>query len=376
MHFNSASSGAGRDDLAPICRRPAASTAPVAKSADASEASFTAESIREAVIAKVQAALDGNPSDKNIDLMDQIREAVLAKLKPDFDNDDASPQQETERANLKTKLAPSKKVEREIQKKRKVEQDSKRSSKEKGRKDADRHQMRRRQECNALHFDCIGRSSRLCSSCLIRTKPAWVSSYPGLPSHCSVRETPTEDAREQMHFNSAKNGQARRDLAPVCRKAPASAPPPIMELSALTKADLLHDIGFKLIYLCKGPITSKEVAMLVAAREKFSRKVPEHAGQVQWMWLNTLMERKLQAIFDAPVLPSAVMLAHFRDKDGVEHFKYSLLQHGERDGDVLPADASMIELLLNMVLGGDAEFETLPAAKLKNYWSKRNADTK
>lgn len=51
-------------------------------------------------------------------------------------------------------------------------------------------------------------------------QPSWVSNFPGLPSYCSFREKVSSGSPERMHFNSAKNGVGRDDLAPICRTAP------------------------------------------------------------------------------------------------------------------------------------------------------------
>ncbi|CAL1169035.1 unnamed protein product [Cladocopium goreaui] len=52
--------------------------------------------------------------------------------------------------------------------------------------------------------------------------PRWVSNYPELPSKCSVRESPSAEHPERMHFNSFVGGAGRQDLSPVCKRPGAA----------------------------------------------------------------------------------------------------------------------------------------------------------
>lgn len=50
------------------------------------------------------------------------------------------------------------------------------------------------------------------------TTPTWVGETPLVPSGCSVREA-SLGYGEHLHWNSARAGAGREDLAPVCRVA-------------------------------------------------------------------------------------------------------------------------------------------------------------
>lgn len=57
----------------------------------------------------------------------------------------------------------------------------------------------------------------------IESDPRWVSNYPELPSKCSVREVPSAEHPERMHFNSFVGGVGRKDLSPVCKRVKTSS---------------------------------------------------------------------------------------------------------------------------------------------------------
>mmetsp|Transcript_5331 Transcript_5331/g.20063 ORF Transcript_5331/g.20063 Transcript_5331/m.20063 type:complete len:782 (-) Transcript_5331:125-2470(-) len=69
----------------------------------------------------------------------------------------------------------------------------------------------------------------------ILAQPAWDSAFAGLPSFCSIRET--ETGEERMHFNSAKGGEGREDLAPVCRLPEEASQQPQAQVDAAPAAD-------------------------------------------------------------------------------------------------------------------------------------------
>eukprot|EP00931_Biecheleriopsis_adriatica_P044432 TRINITY_DN2541_c0_g2_i2.p1 TRINITY_DN2541_c0_g2~~TRINITY_DN2541_c0_g2_i2.p1 ORF type:complete len:743 (-),score=153.53 TRINITY_DN2541_c0_g2_i2:65-2269(-) len=57
----------------------------------------------------------------------------------------------------------------------------------------------------------------------VKVEPSWVSNFPGLPSRCSVRDSPSAEHPERMHYNSYEGGAGRSDLSPVCRRKQAAS---------------------------------------------------------------------------------------------------------------------------------------------------------
>jgi hypothetical protein len=207
----------------------------------------------------------------------------------------------------------------------------------------------------------------------LRAQPPWISVYPGLPRHCSIRERPTSDSgMERMHFNSASEGQGRSDLAPVCKIRPqhsqpsqagaAGADEKIPELSSATKEALLGGEGFSLVYLREGRINEEEKEMLTQLEAQFRPQLESQGTKIAWMWMDLHVQRKFKAHFDPPALPSAVVLnPHKRPR-------FAIVKHNEDvDGDPLPADQHTIALLLNTILGGDAQFSPLPQKALSKF---------
>lgn len=210
----------------------------------------------------------------------------------------------------------------------------------------------------------------------LRAKPPWISSYPGLPRYCSHREQSTGDG-ERMHFNSAAEGQGREDLSPIC-KVGAAGPPgaagagwepmadePVPQLNAASKDALLAGDGFCLVYLREGRITQEETSMLMDLQKQFKPQLDHQGTKLRWMWMDLHVERKLKAAFDPAALPSAVVLnPHKRPR-------FAMVTHSEdSEGEPMPADQSSMALLLNTVLGGDAQFSPLPAKTLEKFAEK------
>lgn len=207
----------------------------------------------------------------------------------------------------------------------------------------------------------------------LRADPPWVATYPGLPRYCSIRDRPSKGSEERLHFNSASEGQGRADVAPICKVSRAGpgktsevseteAQEPVPELTAKSKDALLGGDGFSLIYLREGKITVEEVAMLVDLENQFRPQLNHQGTRMTWMWMDLHVERKFKAFFDPPALPSAVVLnPHTRPR-------FAMVQHSEDgEGDPMPTNQEAIGLLLNTVLGGDAQFSPLPAKALTKF---------
>jgi len=249
---------------------------------------------------------------------------------------------------------------------------------------------------DGLEIPSVDECERAILSLGVIARPAWVSAFPGLPSMCSVRESPTKGSPERMHYNSAKGGMPRSDLAPVCKKPGVQAtdasaaeaahaggefamsgaqeaeeaPPPLPELAGQTQEDLFSGDGWCFIYLREGPITAVEAQMVLTLEEKFRPRLEERGTSLRWMWLDLRAERKLKAVFDMPALPSAVIFDSQGKGDGGGKPRFASLEHKEEDGDPQPADVESMELLLNTFLGGDASFVSLQS-KRGLQWAKR-----
>eukprot|EP00929_Paragymnodinium_shiwhaense_P046034 TRINITY_DN23467_c0_g1_i1.p1 TRINITY_DN23467_c0_g1~~TRINITY_DN23467_c0_g1_i1.p1 ORF type:complete len:1268 (-),score=383.29 TRINITY_DN23467_c0_g1_i1:188-3991(-) len=208
--------------------------------------------------------------------------------------------------------------------------------------------------------------------------PKWVSVYDGLPRFCSVRESPTKDSRERMHFNSANSGTGRNDLAPVCKaprvpmrnagKADSSVHSRLPELTIESKDKLLKQDGFAFIYLKEGLISDLEKTVFEKLAKHFESQLNKQSTKMNWMWVNTRIERKLKALFDPEALPSAVIYnPHKRPR-------IAKLKHPTDDEDEpQPATEESIVLFLNTVLGGDAKFTTLPSSRLDRAFADRGS---
>lgn len=216
-------------------------------------------------------------------------------------------------------------------------------------------------------------------------EPRWVSMYPGIPKGCSVRVDVPEKGLERMHFNSAKEGQAREDLAPVCKipqapapvKAPepaavaaeadpsaAARPPaasgksqPVAEVLQLTRQnhrEVFGREGFSLLYLSNGAITAPEAQMLVQLQKRFQPELHKLGTRLQWAWTDVRADRQLGQIFGARILPSAVILnPHKRPR-------FAPVKHEDK-----ATMEGAIAALLNQLLGGDARFSSVPAKQLE-----------
>lgn len=222
---------------------------------------------------------------------------------------------------------------------------------------------------------------KACETLGLRAQPPWISTYPGLPRWCSIRERPGGDSgEERMHFNSSPEGVGRSDLAPICKAPPPAGPAgalgpetrqqaaaqgkdpadTIPELTAASKEELFGNEGYCLIYLREGRISYEESSMLADLSEQFRLQLDHQGTKLRWMWMDLHIERKFKAQFDPPALPSAVVLnPHKRPR-------FAMVKHADdSEGDPLPTDQSAIALLLNTVLGGDAQFSPLPGKALK-----------
>lgn len=204
----------------------------------------------------------------------------------------------------------------------------------------------------------------------LKAQPPWVATYPGLPRFCSIRQRPSsKTGAERLHFNSAAEGQGRADLAPICKvavqpgaKAPVETNEKVPELNAESRDRLLNEEGYCLIYMREGKITDEEKTMLLDLREQFRPQLEHQGTKMRWVWMDLNKERRFKAHFDPPVLPSAVVL------NPRKRPRFAMVRHAEDgDGDAMPADQSSIALLLNTVLGGDAEFTNLPAKALTTF---------
>jgi len=205
----------------------------------------------------------------------------------------------------------------------------------------------------------------------IRAQPPWIATYPGLPRFCSIREKPSGGDKERMHFNSAAEGSGRADLSPICLVAPHGGSwqhvgeptaEQVPQLNAATKDLLLAHEGFSLVYLREGKLTPGEIAMLMDLEEQFRPQLESQGTKMNWMWMDLHVERKFKAHFDPPALPSAVVLnPHKRPR-------FAMVKHSEdAEGEPMPTDQPAIALLLNTVLGGDAQFSPLPAKALTKF---------
>jgi len=204
----------------------------------------------------------------------------------------------------------------------------------------------------------------------IPAQPAWVSSYPELPRFCSVRENPTSDSPERMHFNRSPSGQGRQDLHPVCRASPADdstdaeEPQPelaIPELTGVSYQELWGKDGLSLILLTGGRIKPAQVQMLLSLQEEFKSRLEMQGTKLRWMWMDVYTERKYRTLFDPPALPSAVILnPHSRPR-------FAAVKHPEEDEEQLPVDGHAISVLLNSVLDGDARFSSIQPKKLTAF---------
>jgi len=183
----------------------------------------------------------------------------------------------------------------------------------------------------------------------ISADPKWTAAYPLVPRFCSVRGVAIIGEPHRMHFNTAAEGQGRKDLSPVCKADPARLTQTIPELTGKTYLDVLGQARMSLIYLREGPISPNEIEMLSSLRQEVDAQV--EAGRLNWAWIDLRAERKLRKIFDTEVLPSAVVL----DTSGRQP-RAALLSHEEAGGEPLPADASAIAALLERVLSDEAEF--------------------
>lgn len=203
-----------------------------------------------------------------------------------------------------------------------------------------------------------------------QAQPPWIATFPGLPRFCSLRESPSaKTGSERMHFNSHPQGQGREDLSPVCKfvtkpgsEPEAGARDPIPELTAASRETLFGTEGFSFVYLREGRIHEDEVAMIMELKQQFSSQLQNQGTKMHWMWMDLRMERKWKNLFDPPILPSAVVLSpHKRPR-------YTMLTHGEDvEGEHIPAHPESLTLLLNTVLGGDAQFSSLPQKYLEKF---------
>lgn len=238
--------------------------------------------------------------------------------------------------------------------------------------------------------------------------PKWISAYDGVPMYCSVREKPSKDTgAERMHFNSASSGAGRKDLTPIC-KADGDPPPDashalsqaeaaaaaeasaseaavtddtaaeskaaepevraslVPQLNGRSRQELLGAAGDKVVYLREGAPSEEEEQMLVSLAGRFNKVGDSEEAPMTWMWLDLRAERRLKVVFDPPALPSAVVLRMVSGKT-----RFAIMEHPEYEEEALPAEEESLALFINTVLGGDAEFTPMSAAKLNSGWSDK-----
>lgn len=330
MHYNSAVVGSGRQDLAPICRRPAASSMP-SQASSSVKPSMTSSQTHTGIPAAVAA----------------VAAAKAAASQPDGDKI-ASSQRPGARAgvhsgpegeSLYQRLAPGARgcpLELAITSP---------------------------QECRAA-IESLG----------ILAVPMWVAAYDEVPSGCSVRENISPGTLERMHFNSALHGSGRKDLAPVCRRvilnpnavgsADLTKVTFLPELSETTHRDLFSS-GFCLIYIKEGHMTLEEHKMLTELEERFKPRLRDQGTQLVWTWMDARIERSLNAVFDPLVLPSAVLL-----KPQGARPRFAMAIHREIDDEPQPVAVADVAQLIETVLEGNAHFTQLAAKKL-TVWAHR-----
>mmetsp|Transcript_123868 Transcript_123868/g.396577 ORF Transcript_123868/g.396577 Transcript_123868/m.396577 type:complete len:842 (-) Transcript_123868:30-2555(-) len=395
MHFNSAKGGVARADLAPVCLLPQEAAQAAAQTfahstsgAEAAEKGAktpNARPVRPAMGAKAAKPAPVKPAPAGAGAASTA--AGSATARKEKGKSEISTEIQNALNKMKQTNTPDVKERTQARQAKKAE-------------------LARKSDFQQLEFGALGcppgleipsvdECERAILSLGIITRPAWISAFPGLPSKCSVRESPTKGSPERMHFNSAQEGTPRSDLAPVCKKARGDRSPdaggdtaaasaaaaaavaaeeeedgesPLLpELSGATQEELLSGSG-ALVYLREGPLTAPEAVMLMSLKERFRPRWQERGMEVRWMWLDLRAERKLKGVFDAPALPSAILLDP-RGEAGNQP-AYAVAVHREEDGEAQPVQAEEIELLLNTFLGGDATFVVVPPKRL-HAWAPR-----
>lgn len=404
MHFNSAKGGASREDLAPVCRVPEEAAAPTASGgttlakarAEFAKRDAAREAAKAAGTALVDALADDNGKTKGAAAKkDKLREAMSAGIDIgetlERVRKGASKDVEELEEQLNNQVRP-------VREKAKAREAKKA---ELARKSDYQQSAYGEEGCPpGLEILSVDECERAILSLGIVARPAWTSSFPELPAKCSVRETTAKGSPERMHFNSVTKGVARADLAPICKKPQhersgdaagdtaaassaaaaavaeeeqheATLPFLIPELMGSTQEELFGGtVAF--IYLREGPITALESIALMVLSERLRPRWEEKGLDIRWMWLDVQQERKLKAVFDPPILPSAVLLEWKPFGEDSAHPGFATVAHREEDGDPQPVFAGEeIELLLNTYLGGDAKFAPISMKRLQVWATRR-----
>merc|ERR1712129_458815 len=142
------------------------------------------------------------------------------------------------------------------------------------------------------------------------------------------------------------------------------------ELSAATQPALLSNHKYCLVYLKDGFPSQAEDEVLQKLAQQYADKADAAEMPLTFAWMNMRAERKMKALFDPPVLPSAVMLDLVGNEESGHKPRYALMLHPEEDGDPVPASVASLELLLDTVLGGDAMFIPVSEKKFSSSWAK------
>eukprot|EP00932_Pfiesteria_piscicida_P007803 SRR837773.1801.p2 GENE.SRR837773.1801~~SRR837773.1801.p2 ORF type:complete len:420 (-),score=230.03 SRR837773.1801:189-1367(-) len=142
----------------------------------------------------------------------------------------------------------------------------------------------------------------------------------------------------------------------------------VQEVPELT-AKSHNDVCFKgdglcVIYLKDGDISAQETEMLTGLSKKFTSQLSDRGAKMKWMWINLAIETNFKDLFEAPVLPSAVVFNPHK------RLRFTNLDHGENNE--IKGDEQAISGLLDKVLGGDARFKVVKGQKLP-AWAARQA---
>mmetsp|Transcript_98796 Transcript_98796/g.205953 ORF Transcript_98796/g.205953 Transcript_98796/m.205953 type:complete len:659 (-) Transcript_98796:199-2175(-) len=212
MHFNSDKDGNARSDLAPVCK-----TELPGRAKDASKGKSKASNTK---------------FDDNDELTRAIQEAIGLRPKPGAAKaDDKAPKPKPGSASDEMKEALKKMKDLAQDKHEEGGKTSTTTTSGGGKKTKAKKRQKLAELSDYMQMEygapgcppgleilSVGECEAALKSLGLTAHPAWLSAYPGLPMKCSVREAPTKESPERMHFNAAQEGAPRADLAPICRK--------------------------------------------------------------------------------------------------------------------------------------------------------------
>merc|ERR1712186_17301 len=125
--------------------------------------------------------------------------------------------------------------------------------------------------------------------------------------------------------------------------------------------------GLCVIYLKDGEASGDEINMLTTLSKKFTSQLSDRGAKMKWMWMNLAIESEYKPLFDASMLPSAVVFNPHK------RLRFTSMDHGD-EGEV-KGDEQGLSKLMDKVLGGDARFKMVPGQKLPG-WAKRDDSAK